>query len=137
MYTKTDLLVQDVMLELELVPKIDERGLFKEALEIMDMKGLGMICIVSDDYSLSGIVTDGDIRRMLNSVQKPFAALMTDDAITHAVSRPLTTGPQTKLKEAVELMGRHKIWDLPIVRDETLVGLLHLHPAIKRVLEFE
>ena len=48
MYTKTDLLVQDVMLELELVPKIDERGLFKEALEIMDMKGLGIICIVSE-----------------------------------------------------------------------------------------
>ena len=137
MYTKTDLLVQDVMLELELVPKIDERGLFKEALEIMDRKGLGMICIVSDENALSGIVTDGDIRRMLNSVQKPFAALMTDDAITHAVRRPLTTGPQTKLREAVELMGRNKIWDLPVVRDEKLVGLLHLHPAIKRVLELE
>ena len=137
MYTKTDFLVQDVMLELELIPKIDVRGLFKEALEIMDKKGLGMICIISDDYSLSGIVTDRDIRRMLNSIQKPFAALMTDDAITHAVRRPLTIGPQTKLKEAVELMGRHKIWDLPVVHDGKLVGLLHLHPAIKRVLEFE
>lgn len=137
MCTKTELLVQDVMLELELVPKIDGRGLFREALELMDVKGLGIICIVGDGYSLNGIITDGDIRRMLNSVQKPFAALMTDDAINHAVRRPLTTGPQAKLREAVELMGRHKIWDLPVVRDGKLVGLLHLHPAIERVLEFE
>ena len=34
---------------------------------------------------LKGIITDGDIRRMLSNVQKPLAALMSDDVIVHAI----------------------------------------------------
>ena len=35
-----------------------------------------------------------------------------------------------------QLMGEKQIWDLPVVKkDNLLVGLLHLHPAVKKVLE--
>ena len=44
--------------------------------------------------------------------------------------------PYDDLKEAVKLMGDKQIWDLPVVDNEKrLVGLLHLHPAIKKLIE--
>ena len=38
-------------------------------------------------------------------------------------------------KDVVDLMGKKQIWDLPVVDIENkLVGLLHLHPAVKKIL---
>ncbi|MCE2517056.1 MAG: CBS domain-containing protein, partial [Alphaproteobacteria bacterium] len=67
-------------------------------------------------------------------VQKPIAALMSDDVINHAMRSPLTVMSTTPLTEAIALMGQKKVWDLPVVDDGKLTGLLHLHPAIEAVL---
>jgi len=101
----------------------------------MDHHGLGIVCITSAVGVLEGIITDGDIRRMLTRVQKPFAALMGDDVINHAVTGPTTVTMETKLNDAIILMGQKQIWDLPVVdKDGKLNGLLHLHPAIKTIM---
>jgi arabinose-5-phosphate isomerase len=72
---------------------------------------------------------------MLLKDQKPFPALFADDAIRHAVRNPTTTRPGAALAEAIRLMESHEIWDLPVVEEDgRLVGLLHLHPAIKALL---
>ena len=130
-----DLSVSDVMLSLELTPRITRRTMLKEALEIMDNNRLGIVCISSSEGSLEGIITDGDLRRMLSNVQKPLAALMSDDVITHAICQPSTVRPDTLLKVAIDIMGKKQIWDLPVVDDGKLVGLLHLHPAIEAIMK--
>ena len=135
MSTRTELQVAEVMISLTDTPKIASRTLLKEALEIMDYHGLGIVCITSAVGVLEGIITDGDIRRMLTRVQKPFAALMGDDVINHAVTSPTTVTKETKLNDAIILMGQKQIWDLPVVdKDGKLNGLLHLHPAIKTMM---
>lgn len=131
----TDLKVGDVMLPPDRIPVVDERRMFKEVLEEMTRFRLGIASIVDAGGKLLGIFTDGDIRRMLLRDQKPFAALFVDDAIQHAVRSPTTTQPDAKLADAVRLMEEREIWDLPVVdRAGKLVGLLHLHPAVKRLL---
>ena len=86
----SDLTVADVMLPMEKTPKTSARTMLKEALELMDKHRLGIVCISDPDGTLQGIITDGDIRRMLSNVQKPLAALMSDDVIVHAIkSLPL------------------------------------------------
>lgn len=135
MSIQNNMTVGDVMLTLDATPQTAATTLLKEALELMDHHRLGIVCITSADGTLDGIITDGDIRRMLNAVQKPIAALMSDDVITHAVRSPLTVASTTPLTDAIALMGSKKVWDLPVVDDGSLKGLLHLHPAIEAVMK--
>lgn len=133
--SKSNLLVSDVMMSLDRVPVIRETVIFKEALEEMGRRRLGIACIVNAQNKLLGILTDGDVRRMLLRVQKPFSAFFVDDALEHAVQSPLTIAPGDTLIHAVHLMDEKHIWDLPVV-DATgaLAGLLHLHPAVEALL---
>ena len=127
--------VDQVMLLPDRFPVMDEREMLKEALEAMGQSRLGIACIVDSDRKLLGIITDGDIRRKLLKVQKPFSAFFVDDALDHAILAPTTTHPDDTLVHAISLMGKKQIWDLPVVDDQgVLVGLLHLHPAIQALL---
>lgn len=129
--------VGDVKLPLEATPQTSGTTLLKETLELMDRHRLGIVCITSEDGKLEGIITDGDLRRMLSSVQKPIAAMMSDDIATHAIPAPHTITSATPLKDAIAMMGDKQIWDLPVVDDGKLAGLLHLHPAIQAVMGIE
>ncbi len=131
----TDLTVGSVMLPSDKIPVVDQRRMFKEVLEEMTRFRLGIACITDDDGKLMGIFTDGDTRRMLLRDQKPFPALFADDAIQHAVRDPATVTPDSTLTDAIQLMEEKGIWDLPVVDgDRKLIGLLHLHPAVKALL---
>lgn len=130
------LLVKDVMLPLEQCPLIGKTIIFKEALEEMGRTRLGIACIVNDKNALLGILTDGDIRRKLLKVQKPFSAFFVDDALDHAIQKPITVEPSVSLRDAINIMEDKQIWDLPVVdKNQVLVGLLHLHPAIQALLD--
>ena len=128
------LTVGDVMLAATATPQTKSTTMLKEALELMDQYRLGIVCITGADGTLDGIITDGDIRRMLNAVQKPIAALMSDDVIKHAVRAPMTVSSANLLTDAITMMGSKKVWDLPVVDKGKLSGLLHLHPAIEAVM---
>ncbi len=129
------ILVNDVMMPLERFPVIAETVIFKEALEEMGRINLGIACIVDAQSKLLGILTDGDIRRKLLKVQKPFSAFFVDDALVHSIRSPVTIQPDNTLTDAVKLMGEKQIWDLPVVdKQDSLVGLLHLHPAVIALL---
>lgn len=133
-----NMLVRDVMLTLNNFPMLPKKGLLKEALELMGKFRLGIVTIVDEQYKLLGIITDGDIRRKLLRIQKPFSAFFVDDAIVHAIKKPLTIGPDENVIKAVELMEEKKVWDLPVVdENNTLVGLLHLHPVVCALLGIE
>jgi arabinose-5-phosphate isomerase len=129
------MLVSEVMMGLGRVPVIRETVILKEAMEEMGRTRLGIVCIVNGDNKLLGILTDGDIRRKLLKVQKPFSAFFVDDALDHAILSPMTIKPGDTLVHAVDVMEQKQIWDLPVVDDKgRLMGLLHLHPAVQALL---
>lgn len=131
-------LVQEVMLSIDSFPILRETVIFKEALEEMGTARLGIVCIVNEEKKLIAILTDGDIRRKLLKVQKPFSAFFVDDVLKHSIQSPITVGPKESLLDAVMIMEEKKVWDLPVVDNEgVLVGLLHLHPAVKALLGVE
>lgn len=126
---------KDVMLDLSRFPVVKPRMYLKEVLEDMTQHVFGIACIVDDDGKLAGIFTDGDMRRLTLRQQKPWSALFVDDIMVHAVTSPKTVSPDGLLVDAIHLMEEKKIWDLPVVdADGRLVGLLHLHQAIKHLL---
>ncbi len=133
--TKTNLLVQNVMIDFDNTPTSKPQAILKEVFEIMDNYRLGIVCVIDNSNTLKGIITDGDIRRMLTRVQKPFGALLGDDVINHVIKSPLTVSKKTLLKDALLIMSENQVWDLPVVDGNKLCGLLHLHPAIEAVME--
>ena len=74
----------------------------------------------------------------LLKIQKPFSAFFVDDSFDHAIRSPVTAKPDQTLEFAVKNMEEKQVWDLPVVDTfGMLVGLLHLHPAVKALLEKE
>ena len=67
--------------------------------------------------------------------QKPISALFIDEAEKYSIKNPQTIEPEMKLVDAVKLMDEKKIWDLPLTdNNNKLIGLLHLHTAISKIL---
>ena len=126
--------ITTVMIPIGAFPVVTEQTILKEALEEMDNFRLGVACVVNNKGHLIGILTDGDIRRKLLSVQKPLSAFFIDDAIEHAILNPIVISPSNSLYEAVVLMDKKRVWDLPVVDNNKLVGLLHLHPVVEALL---
>ena len=136
MSTKSCILVEDVMLDITSFPVLSQQAILKDALSTMSSYSLGIACITDDiTHELLGVLTDGDLRRRLLQVQKPFSAFLVDDAIKYSIRNPIKVTGKTSLFQAVQIMEDKRIWDLPVVNDAgTLNGLLHLHPAVNALL---
>ncbi len=86
--------------------------------------GLGLI-IICDGDQIVGIITDGDIRRSMESQREEFFALKAKDILS---PNPLTISADSKLIDAEKLMTNHKISSL-IVTDESnkMVGVIQIY----------
>ena len=128
--------VKDVMLPISKVPIVESDAILKDALEKMSMYKLGIACVVDKQNKFIGLITDGDIRRILLSVQKPLSALFMEDILDHISKSPTYIYPELSINEATKLIGEKSVWDLPVVSsDMSLLGLFHLHKALEYYLK--
>lgn len=136
MSTRKKILIKDLLIRNDKIPIVYEKGLLKEALESMSKFKYGIcFCVSKKTGKLLGILTDGDVRRKILKIQKPFSALLNDDLIIHINKRPTKIKINSKLSSAVKLMKKNLIWDLPVVnKNNELVGMLHLHPIVRFLL---
>ena len=126
--------VKEIMLNLKEIPIVTEKQYLKDALVTMTKFSVGIVCIVDENSRLKGVMTDGDIRRMVLNDQKPLASLFLDDAIDHSRKDFASINENELLKNAIEIIDKKKIWDLPVINEEGLLkGLLHLHPIVKKL----
>ena len=136
MQDKEKIIVKDVMLSLDQIPIVLDNFFLKESLEVMDKFRLGIVCIIDTKDKLKGVLTDGDMRRTLLKVQKPLASILVDDVSKYSITSPVSIELDASLSSAINIMGQKQIWDLPVTNLENkLVGLLHLHAAIKALLK--
>ena len=113
------------------IPVLRETSLLKEALESMSKYKFGVCFCVNKRGKLVGILTDGDVRRKILNIQKPFSALLSDDLVIHINKRPFTIKENQNLVNALKIMKNKQIWDLPVVDNKNiLIGKLHLHPIV-------
>ena len=130
-----EILVKDVMMNRDSFPVVNDKELLRETIIEMCNYKIGVACVVNTKNQLKGVFTDGDIRRLILKVQKPIAALFVDDVNDYCTKIYSSIKTGTSLKSAILLMEELNIWDLPVVDDEkNLKGLLHLHPALKKLL---
>lgn len=119
---------KDKMKKLAEIPVLEEKASLKKALDIMSQKHLGIACFVDNSGKLKGLLTDGDLRRLLLTKQSPLPALLVSDALTFGNISPLVAFEEDEISKLRDVMNSKQIWDLPIVdADYKLIGLVHRH----------
>jgi len=106
------------------IPAVRPGTLMKDVLREMNLKGLGMTCVIDDAGRLVGVITDGDLRRHLTEslsiVERTASAIMTRN--------PVTVDRDMFAVEALNVMEQRRITAVIVVDDEHRVeGVLHLH----------
>jgi arabinose-5-phosphate isomerase len=114
------------MLENSLKPMVAPDASIKKVIFEISEKRLGVTAVVEDN-KVVGIITDGDIRRMLND-RDSFADLTAQDIMT---KNPKTTTSEAMVIDAFNLMEDFKITQLIVVDDSEFKGVLHLHDILK------
>jgi arabinose-5-phosphate isomerase len=107
------------------LPRVSAETPMPDVFHEMSNKGLGMTTVTDADGRLAGIITDGDLRRLMEkyrgaTLEMNAGACMTRDA--------QTIGPHLLASEALNLMEKRKITSIVVV-DETkaVLGVVHLH----------
>lgn len=106
------------------LPIVDESCSATEMIQRISQGGLGLI-VICRDKEILGIVTDGDVRRAMESKQAEFFNIRPMDI---ASTTPKMIHPEEKLIEAEKMMTRHKINSLLVVNDDKhLVGVIQIY----------
>ena len=120
--------VEDLMHTGDQVPVVTESAPMKEAIFVITGKRLGMTTVVDGQGRLSGILTDGDVRRAMQRFTDPLA---------RTVGECMTRSPKRIPREdlaarAVRVMEEHSITALLVVDDAGRpAGVVHLHDLLK------
>jgi len=110
-------------------PMVAPNSMVKEVIVEISEKLLGAVAVV-DESKIVGIVTDGDIRRMLNKHDN-IAALTAKDIMSHS---PKTISQDAMAVEALKIMQENHITQLLAVHENNYVGIVHLHNLIQEGL---
>ena len=108
-------------------PKILPTATIKEVIVEMTEKRLGAAVVVNEAEEILGIITDGDLRRMLEKTES-FANLQAKDIMT---SHPKTIGVDVLAVNALEEMRKYNISQLIAEDNKAYAGIIHLHDLVK------
>ncbi|WP_201549652.1 KpsF/GutQ family sugar-phosphate isomerase [Psychrobacter fjordensis] len=117
--------VSDIMKSGDEVPVVTGDTSIIDALFEITEKRLGMTVVVDGENNY-GVLTDGDIRRLLTinqDMSQPIASVMK--------TTPITTTPNTKASEALNIMRQQKVNQLIVLDDNKLVGVLALRDLVQ------
>jgi arabinose-5-phosphate isomerase len=108
-------------------PAVGAQASLKEVIMEMTSKRLGATGVVGEKGQLLGIITDGDLRRMLEK--------NTNTSQVHAQeimsTRPTTIQKDALAVEALELLRSKDISQLPVMEGDVYAGFIHIHDLIK------
>jgi len=107
------------------LPRVDVTAAMPDVFHEMSAKKLGMTTVTSRDGRLAGILTDGDLRRLMEKHRGTALELTAGQAMTRD---PQTIGAHTLASEALNLMEKRRITSVVVTGDDGLVlGVVHLH----------
>jgi CBS domain-containing protein len=123
--------VSELMIGMNDFPVIQESDSLKKALDLMTKFGLGFACIVDEAGKLIGVLSDGDLRRLLLTRQNPLPALLVSKALEFSGRKPISIDSNASAVDCLTAMKKYRVSDLPVVSDANeLIGVIHFHDLI-------
>jgi len=121
--------VRDAMITGDRIPRVITGTPARQAIEVIDRMNVGFVLVTDKKNHLIGILTDGDVRRMV-SRGSSFDGLTIDRVMT---ANPKTIDEKASLAETVEFMQKKEITSLAVVNEKkALKGYVHLHDIFGR-----
>ncbi len=117
--------VGDIMHRDERIPLVPTGTNMREAILEISRKGFGCVGITDGQGCLAGIVTDGDLRRHMDS---DILDMSVDDVMTR---NPKTITGETLVATALQMVNSSAITTLMVVEDRKPVGIVHLHDLLR------
>lgn len=117
--------VSDIYINNE-VPRVDLNTEIRQVIMEISAKRLGATAVM-DKGKMVGIITDGDLRRMLEK-NELIAGIRAQDIMT---PDPKAIRADSLVVEALALMRNHNITQLPVLENGNYVGVIHLHDILK------
>ncbi len=114
--------VEDVMKKKSL-PICTKDGGIKEIIQTVSECKMGLV-IVMEQNNIIGVITDGDIRRAMESMEERFFQLKAKDLMS---KNPKTINPQAKLMEAQNMMAKYKVNSLLVSNNNILIGVVQIY----------
>jgi arabinose-5-phosphate isomerase len=111
-------------------PMVSSEASVQAAILEMTQKRLGVTAVVDGQERLLGIITDGDLRRMLER-GIDWSGMKSIDIMT---SSPKAIAPDALAVEALQLLQDHAITQLVVIDGDRYVGIVHLHDLIREGL---
>lgn len=112
----------------EELPLVAESATLRDCVCVMSRKRLGVAFVVDGSNRLAGILTDGDLRRLLERIDNPLG-LLVGEVMTRS---PTTTTADRLATEALHQMETRAITVLPVLDAARLpIGAIHLHDLVK------
>lgn len=111
-------------------PKVLHTTMLREVIVEISKKRLGATAVVNEKDELLGVITDGDLRRMLEKN----SSINEVSAIQIMSSHPKTIEADALAIDAMELMRKNNISQLLVVNNKQYLGIIHLHDLIKEGL---
>lgn len=118
--------VEEVM-QHDPLPTIRPDTNVKEIIHTISDHRLGLAIVLDTDRTIAGIITDGDIRRAMESNEQAFFALVAADFPTKV---PKTIAPGERLAEAERQMNHHKISTLLVAEGKQLRGVVQIYDIV-------
>jgi arabinose-5-phosphate isomerase len=122
---KMYLRVSDLYINNE-APKVDKDADLRKVIMEISAKRLGATAVMNNNQMI-GIITDGDLRRMLEKNDQ-ISGITAQDIMT---SNPKSISSDSLVVEALALMRKHNITQLPVMEKDRYVGVIHLHDILK------
>jgi len=117
--------VDKVMHVGDAIPRVNPEAPMPAVFHEMSAKKLGMTTVSNGDGTLAGIITDGDLRRLM---EKHGGAALHLTAAQCMNTTPQVVGPEVLASEALTLMEKRKITSIVVVDNARhLLGVVHLH----------
>lgn len=124
--------VADVMHSGDRIPSAHESDSLRSGISTISAKGLGAVFVVSDAHEIQGIITDGDLRRIIEHAAIQIEGNVLDEPLSnHMCLTPKTIATGALAAEALRLMEDNGISVLPVVDSNVLVGVIHIHDLIR------
>lgn len=119
--------VEEIMTKGENVPIVNHEVNLHTAILEMTSKRLGATCVVNDEGELTGIITDGDLRRAMEKFPN-LSELKAKDVMG---KNPKVIKPDALASYAIQLMETYKITQLICIDDKNRpIGMVHLHDLV-------
>ena len=129
---RLSLKISEIMITGKSLPKVHERTSIKDAILEITSKRLGATCVLNDNDILVGVITDGDLRRLLEKTLD-IRNLTAADVMTR---HPKTISKDFLASFALQQMETYNITSLPVVDENNKPeGILHLHDLVKLGLQ--